>query len=92
MWGYFGFEFVGAFEDLPPLKATDNTAPDFIFLVAQNLILIDHQAQSTQIFGACFEPTLKAQIQAEIDSLARLNPPHLPPSKPPKQQLRHKLQ
>ncbi|CCM11689.1 anthranilate synthase component I [Helicobacter heilmannii] len=81
--GYFGFEFVGAFEDLPHLEATDNTAPDFIFLVAQNLILIDHQAKSTQIFGACFKPSLKAQIQAEIEALARLNPPPFSPKTSP---------
>ncbi|WP_104741765.1 anthranilate synthase component I [Helicobacter ailurogastricus] len=81
--GYFGFEFVGAFEDLPHLEAKDNTAPDFIFFVAQNLILIDHQAQTTQIFGSCFDLSLKDQIQSEIDHLARLNPPPFSPKTHP---------
>lgn len=81
--GYFGFEFVGAFEDLPHLEAKDNTAPDFIFFVAQNLILIDHQAQTTQIFGSCFDLSLKDQIQAEIDHLATLNPPPFSPKTHP---------
>ncbi|BCZ17640.1 Anthranilate synthase component I TrpE [Helicobacter sp. NHP19-003] len=83
--GYFGFEFIGAFEDLPRLEATDNTAPDFIFFVAQNLILIDHQAKSTQIFGSCFAPTFKEQIQAEIDHLARLNPAPFSPKTSPQE-------
>ncbi|MDO7821717.1 anthranilate synthase component I, partial [Helicobacter pylori] len=41
--GVFSFEMLNFFEDLPNLKAQDNTAHDFIFYVAQNLIIIDHK-------------------------------------------------
>ncbi len=70
--GFFGFELIGVFEDLPILSVQDNSAPDFVFLVAQTLVLIDHQAQSTQIFGACFAPQCQTQIQEQIAQLAAL--------------------
>ncbi len=67
--GLFGFELIGAFEDLPTLEVQDNSAPDFLFYVAETLIIIDHEKQSTQILGSCFDLAYQALIQDKIKEL-----------------------
>ncbi|WP_104706981.1 anthranilate synthase component I [Helicobacter bizzozeronii] len=85
--GLFSFDFIAYFENLPLLSVQDNSAPDFLFYVAQNLVVINHLEKSTQILGACFDPQLQAQIQAEVAHLKQLAtsaptdfnpPPHAP--------------
>ncbi len=70
--GVFSFEMLNFFEDLPHLKAQDNTAHDFIFFVAQNLIIIDHKEKSAEILGACFDERFKTEIAQELQDLKEL--------------------
>ena len=60
------------FEDLPHLKAKDNTVHDFIFYLAQNLIIIDHKEKSVEILGACFDERFKTEIAQELQDLKEL--------------------
>ncbi len=70
--GLFSFEMVHYFETLPRLSAQENNAPDYLFYLAQTLIVIDHKARTTQILGACFDPTYQQDLQADMQALAQL--------------------
>ncbi|WP_121020292.1 anthranilate synthase component I [Helicobacter vulpis] len=70
--GLFSFEMVHYFETLPTLSAQENSAPDYLFYLAQTLLVIDHKARTTQILGACFDPTYRQDIQTDMQVLAQL--------------------
>lgn len=62
--GLFSYDLVAQFEPLG--KATKNTAcPDYVFYVAEQLMIIDHQAQSCQLQTTAFssEPSLIDALQ-----------------------------
>lgn len=52
--GAFAYDLLASFEKLPPVKSSANTCPDFVFYLAETLVLIDHQAQQTEIIGSVF--------------------------------------
>lgn len=52
--GAFSFDFIGSFEQLPPLAEGDNTLPDFQFYLAESLLVIDHQHQTSEFIGSLF--------------------------------------
>ncbi|MFC3847257.1 anthranilate synthase component I [Helicobacter baculiformis] len=70
--GLFSFEMVHYFENLPSLPALENSAPDYLFYVAETLIVIDHKACTTQILGACFDQNCQENLQADMRALAQL--------------------
>ncbi|WP_104761322.1 anthranilate synthase component I [Helicobacter cetorum] len=70
--GLFSFEMLNFFEDLPKLQTQDNTANDFIFYVAQNLIIIDHKEKTTEILGTCFDTCFRIEIEQELQKLKEL--------------------
>ena len=52
--GTFAYDMVANFESLPDVPDGDNTTPDFVFYLAETLIVIDHQAQTTELVGNVF--------------------------------------
>lgn len=52
--GAFAYDLLASFEQLPAVKDSPNTCPDFVFYLAETLILIDHQALKTDIIGSVF--------------------------------------
>ncbi len=52
--GAFAYDLLACFEALPHVKHSENSCPDFVFYLAESLLLIDHQAQSTEIIGSVF--------------------------------------
>lgn len=52
--GVFAYDLLANFEDLPAVPSSSNTCPDYLFYLAQTLILVDHQAKSTQLIGSVF--------------------------------------
>lgn len=52
--GAFAYDLLASFEQLPAVPPGCNTCPDYVFYVAETLILIDHQQQSTEIIGSVF--------------------------------------
>ncbi|MEM0910589.1 MAG: anthranilate synthase component 1 [Pseudomonadota bacterium] len=52
--GVFGYDLVACYESLPPVPVKDNCCPDYVFYLAESLVLIDHQLKSTQILGSVF--------------------------------------
>ncbi len=52
--GVFAYDLLATFENLPEVPNSDNTCPDYVFYLAETLILVDHQAKSTQLLGSVF--------------------------------------
>ncbi|GGO74583.1 anthranilate synthase component 1 [Bowmanella pacifica] len=59
--GVFAYDLLGGFENLPDVPNGANTCPDFVFYLAETLILIDHQTQTTDIIGSVFSGNNVAQ-------------------------------
>ncbi|WP_088328969.1 anthranilate synthase component 1 [Lacimicrobium sp. SS2-24] len=59
--GAFAYDMLGGFEDLPEVGEGANHCPDFVFYMAETLILIDHQHRSTEIIGSVFSGANVAQ-------------------------------
>ncbi|MFT6267298.1 MAG: anthranilate synthase component 1 [Alphaproteobacteria bacterium] len=52
--GVFAYDLLASFESLPEVPESSNTCPDYLFYLAETLVLVDHQAKSTQIVGSVF--------------------------------------
>ena len=52
--GVFAFDMMSMSEKLPSVKNGDNTCPDYVYYLAETLIVIDHEAQTTEIIGNIF--------------------------------------
>jgi len=52
--GAFAFDLMAIAEDLPAVPNGDNTCPDFVYYLAETLVVIDHELQSTEIVGNIF--------------------------------------
>jgi anthranilate synthase component 1 len=52
--GVFAFDMMSMTEQLPEVNNGDNTCPDFVYYLAETLVVIDHEAQSTEVIGNVF--------------------------------------
>ncbi len=52
--GVFAFDMIAISEVLPEVPDGDNTCPDFVYYLAETLLVIDHEKQTTQIIGNVF--------------------------------------
>jgi anthranilate synthase component 1 len=52
--GVFAFDMMSMTEQLPEVSNGDNTCPDFVYYLAETLVVIDHEAQSTEVIGNIF--------------------------------------
>jgi anthranilate synthase component 1 len=52
--GVFAFDMMSMTEQLPAVSNGDNTCPDFVYYLAETLVVIDHEAQSTEVIGNIF--------------------------------------
>jgi len=52
--GVFAFDMMSMTEQLPEVSSGDNSCPDFVYYLAETLVVIDHEAQSTEIIGNIF--------------------------------------
>jgi len=52
--GVFAFDMMSMTEQLPEVTNGDNTCPDFVYYLAETLVVIDHEAQSTEVIGNVF--------------------------------------
>lgn len=79
--GVFGFDLIASFEQLPEVDAGHNNCPDYVFYLAETLIVMDHQAQLTELVGSLFsgndQPQREQKICQRMGELsARLQLPH----------------
>jgi len=52
--GAFAFDLMAIAEQLPNVDDSDNTCPDFVYYLAETLVIIDHELQTTDIIGNAF--------------------------------------
>ncbi len=52
--GVFSYDLLASSENLPDVPLSSNTCPDYLFYLAETLVLVDHQAKSTEIIGSVF--------------------------------------
>lgn len=52
--GAFAYDLLASFENLPQVANSANTCPDFVFYLAETLLLIDHQKSKSEIIGSVF--------------------------------------
>ena len=52
--GVFAFDMMSMTEQLPEVSNGDNTCPDFVYYLAETVVVIDHETQSTEVIGNVF--------------------------------------
>lgn len=52
--GLFSFDFIASFEDLPEVPFGDNDCADFVFYLAEEVILFEHQTRQINIYSNVF--------------------------------------
>jgi len=52
--GVFAFDMMSMSEKLPDVAEGDNTCPDFVYYLAETLVVIDHETQTSEIIGNIF--------------------------------------
>ncbi len=59
--GVFAYDLLGGFEPLPVVPEGENTCPDYVFYLAETLIMFDHQTRETELLGSVFSGDNVAQ-------------------------------
>lgn len=72
--GVFAYDMVANFEQLSSVPNDCNTCPDYVFYLAETLLVIDHQAQTTELIGNVFNgPDVHANCFEIGKQLEQLN-------------------
>ncbi len=72
--GVFAYDMVANFEQLSDVPDGENTCPDYVFYLAETLVVIDHQKQTTELIGNVFNgPDVHANCFEVGKELERLN-------------------
>lgn len=72
--GVFGYDMVTNCEPLPSLPTLDNHCPDYVFYLAETLVVVDHQAKTTHIIGNVFSSEFSGEVNGEVNGKnAQLN-------------------
>lgn len=64
--GAFAFDMMSMSETLPEVKDGENTCPDFVYYLAETLVIIDHERRSSEILGNIFTGTEQQKCYFEI--------------------------
>ncbi|AGH80730.1 anthranilate synthase component I [Psychromonas sp. CNPT3] len=71
--GIFAYDFIGTFEQLIDVTESTNICPDFVFYVAETLLIQDHQNKTCEIlgsvFGGLYSDENERRIQARLCEL-----------------------
>jgi len=52
--GAFAYDLFASFESLPDVPESENCCPDFVFYLAESMLVIDHQQQTTEVISTVF--------------------------------------
>lgn len=52
--GLFSFDLIASFEQLPEVNSGKNSCPDFVFYLAEEVIVFDHQTYRSHIYSNIF--------------------------------------
>ncbi len=71
--GVFAYDLIATFEQLPSVVKGKNTCADYVFYLAETLLLIDHKAKTTELLGSVFSGENVAQqyfkVSQQLESL-----------------------
>ncbi|MDX1706767.1 anthranilate synthase component 1 [Pseudidiomarina sp.] len=71
--GVFGYDYIASFEQLPDVAEGVNCCPDYHFYLAETLIIIDHQQQTTELLANLFSGPDSADFYPYIaDQVGRI--------------------
>ncbi|WNC69726.1 anthranilate synthase component 1 [Thalassotalea nanhaiensis] len=65
--GAFAFDLICISEQLPSVEPSKNTCPDYVYYLAETLIIIDHQQQTTELLGNVFSGSEQTVCQKQIE-------------------------
>ncbi|MBO9491478.1 anthranilate synthase component 1 [Endozoicomonas sp. G2_1] len=71
--GALAFDMIATSEPLPSVNESDNTCPDYVFYLAETLIAIDHESQTTELIGNAFSrcEQIKNDVQQQLTQLQK---------------------
>ena len=69
--GVFAFDLMAIAEDLPHVNHGKNTCPDFVYYLAETLVIIDHELQNTEIIGNIFRHNDAEKNQQSQDEISK---------------------
>ena len=52
--GVFAYDLLETFENLPAVPAGNNDCPEYVFYLAQSILVVDHQARSSHLLATVF--------------------------------------
>lgn len=82
--GLFAYDLVANFEQLGSAETT-NKCPDYLFYIAESLLVIDHQTKTSTVQGSIFtkESTIKQNISTRLEAInVFCSEPHTLPAAP----------
>ncbi|NMH58867.1 anthranilate synthase component 1 [Alteromonas ponticola] len=59
--GAFAYDLLATFETLPSVESSENSCPDYVFYVAETLLITNHKTQQTELLGSVFSGENVAQ-------------------------------
>lgn len=72
--GVFGYDYIASMEELPDVPTAANSCPDYQFYLAESLVIIDHQAQTTELLATLLSGPASAdyypRIAAQLGEIA----------------------
>lgn len=78
--GLFAYDLVAGFEPLPAL-ARDTSCPDYCFYLAETLLILDHQRQTSRLQVSLFsdDPAERTRLKCRLEQLCqKMNEPPEP--------------
>ena len=72
--GVFAFDMISMSEELPEVPFGENTCPDYVYYLAETIVVIDHETQTTEVVGNIFCQNTDCEnvISARVENLAQL--------------------
>ena len=64
--GAFAFDMIAMSEKLPTVSDSDNTCPDFVYYLAETLVVIDHEKRSSEVIANVFSGEHQQKCHFEI--------------------------
>ncbi|MDG1753013.1 MAG: anthranilate synthase component 1 [Thalassotalea sp.] len=64
--GAFAFDMITMSEKLPTVKDSENTCPDFVYYLAETLVVIDHEKRSSEVIANVFSGPNQQKCHFEI--------------------------
>jgi len=64
--GAFAFDMISVSEKLPDVEEGENTCPDFVYYLAETIVIIDHELKTTEIVANVFNIDGKESYSSDV--------------------------